>query len=72
MEQHDEQEHDVYGGEIPDEMDADIDVDEHEHDHDHEQEHDADNENEEDPNANSKVFSLVVFVSVYVLCFGGF
>lgn len=76
MEQHDEQEHDVYGGEIPDEMDADIDVDEHEHEHehdqDHEHEHDADNENEEDPNANSKVFSLVVFVSVYVLCFGGF
>ncbi|KAH9770427.1 poly(A)-binding protein 1 [Citrus sinensis] len=56
MEQHDEQEHDVYGGEIPDEMDADIDVDEHEHEHDqdHEHEHDADNENEEDPNANSK------------------
>ncbi|KAK4845375.1 hypothetical protein QYF36_004258 [Acer negundo] len=44
MEQHEEQEHEVYGGEIPDEMDADIDVDEQDHDHD----------NESDPNANSK------------------
>ena len=47
MEQHEEQEHEVYGGEIPDEMDADIDVDEQDHDH--------DNDNESDPNANSKV-----------------
>ncbi|XP_031259455.1 polyadenylate-binding protein 1 isoform X1 [Pistacia vera] len=43
--EHDDQEHEVYGGEIPDEMDADVDTDDQNLDH--EQELD-------DPNSNSK------------------
>lgn len=53
MEQHEEQEHEVYGGEIPDEegeMDADVDMSGGAEDYEGNE-----HELEQDPNSNSKV-----------------